>query len=62
MTINGQDCSNKEIIVEEINTYFATVEEKTERNICKHEGSDHRNYLNNNIRCNFTFHLIDNMI
>ena len=60
MTINGQDCSNKEIIVEEFNTFFATVGEKIEQNIRKHEGSHYRNYLTNDIRCNFAFHLIDN--
>ena len=58
MIINGQDCSNKEIVVEEFNTFFATVEEKIEQNIRKHEGSHYRNYLTNDIRCNFAFHLI----
>ena len=57
-TINGQDCSNKEIIVEEFNTFCATVGEKIEQNIRKHEGSHYRNYLTNDI--NFAFHLIDN--
>ena len=60
MTINGQDCSNKEIIVEEFNNLFATVGEKIEQNIRKHEGSHYRNYLTNDNRCNFAFHLIDN--
>ena len=39
MTINGQDCSNKEIIVEEFNKFVAAVGEKIEQNIRKHEGS-----------------------
>ena len=56
----GQDCSNKEIIVEEFNIFFATVGEKIEQNIRKHEGSHYRNYLTNDIRCNFAFRLIDN--
>ena len=58
MTINSQDCSNKEIIVEEFNTFFATVTvgEKIEKTIRKH----HKNYWTNNIRCNFAFYLIDN--
>ena len=60
MTINGQDCSNKEIIVEEFNNFLATVGEKIEQNIRKHVGSHYRNYLTNDIRCNFAFHLIDN--
>ena len=59
MTINGQDCSNKEIIVE-FNKFFATVGEKIDQNIRKHEWSHYRNYLTNDIRCNFAFHLIDN--
>ena len=45
MTINDQDCSNKEIIVEEFNTFFATVGEKIEQNIRKHKGPHYRNYL-----------------
>ena len=59
MNINGQECSNKEIIVEEFNTFFATVGENIEQNIRKHEGSHYRNYLTNDIRCNFVFHFID---
>ena len=31
MTINSQDCSNKEIIVEEFNIFFATVGEKIDQ-------------------------------
>ena len=38
MTINGQDCSNREIIVENFNTLFATIGEKNEHNINTHEG------------------------
>ena len=60
MTINGQDCSNKEIIVEEFNNFLATAGEKIEQNIRKHEGSHYRTYLTNDIRCSFAFHLIDN--
>ena len=60
MTITGQDCSNKEIIAKEFNKFFATVGEKIEQNIRKHEESHYGNYLTNDIRCNFAFHLIDN--
>ena len=60
MAINGQDCSNKEIIVEEFNNFFATVGEMIEQNIRKHEESHYRNYLTIDVRCNFAFHLIDN--
>ena len=59
MTINDQDCNNKEIIVEEFNKFLLRWE-KIEQNIRKHEGSHYRNYLTNDIRCNFAFHLIDN--
>ena len=44
MTINGQDYSNKEIIVEQFNTFFATVGEEIEQNILKHEGLHYKNY------------------
>ena len=60
MTINGQDCSNREIIVENLNTYFAIIGEKNEHNIHTHEGSHFRNYFTDDIKCKFAFHLIDN--
>ena len=60
MTINGQDCSNREIIVENFNTFFATIGEKNEHNIHTHEGSHFSNYLTDDIKCKFAFHLIDN--
>ena len=60
MTINGQDCSNREIIVENFNTFFATIGEKNEHNIHTHEGSHFSNYLTDDIKCKYAFHLIDN--
>ena len=60
MTINGQDCSNREIIVENFNTFFAIIGEKNEHNIHTHEGSHFRNYLTDDIKWKFAFHLIDN--
>ena len=60
MTINGQDCSNREIIVENFNTFFASIGEKNEHNIHTHEGSRFSNYLTDDIKCKFAFHLIDN--
>ena len=60
MTINGQDCSNREIIVENFNTFFATIGEKNEHNIHTHEGSYFSNYLTDDIKCKFAFYLIDN--
>ena len=60
MTINGQDCSDREIIVENFSTFFATIGEKNEHNIHTHEGSHFSNYLTDDIKCKFAFHLIDN--
>ena len=60
MTSNGQDCSNREIIVEHFNTLFATIGEKNKHNIHTHEGSHFSNYLTDDIKCKFAFHLIDN--
>ena len=36
MTINGQDCSNREIIVEKFNTFFVSIGEKNEHNMKGH--------------------------
>ena len=60
MTINGQDCSNREIIVEKFNrsTFFVSIGEKNEHNIHTHEGSHFSNYLTDDIKCKFAFHLI----
>ena len=60
MTINGQDCSNREIIVKNFNTFFPTIGEKNEHNIHTHEGSHFSNSLTDDIKCKFAFYLIDN--
>ena len=60
MTINGQDCKDKQIIAEQFNSYFATIGELNVRNIRKHNGSNFRDYLTNPINCRFAFHSIDN--
>ena len=44
MTINGQDCKDKQIIAEQFNSFFATIGELNERNIHKHNGSNFRDY------------------
>ena len=48
------------MIVENFNTFFASIGEKNERNIHTHEGSHFSNYLTDDIKCKFAFHLIDN--
>ena len=40
MTINGQDCKDKQIIAEQFNSFFATICELNVRNIRKHNGSN----------------------
>ena len=46
MTINGQDCKDKQIIAEQFNSFFATIGELNERNIHKHNGSNFRELVN----------------
>ena len=60
MNINSQDCSNREIIVENFNTLFASIGKKNTHNIHTHEGSHFSNYLTDDIKCKFALHLIDN--
>ena len=60
MTINGQDCKDKQIIAEQFNSFFATIGELNERNIHKHNGSNFRDYLTSQFNCRFAFHSIDN--
>ena len=60
MTINGQDCKDKQIIAGQFNSFFATIGELNERNIHKHNGSNFRDYLTSQFNCRFAFHSIDN--
>ena len=60
MTINGQDCKDKQIIAEQFNSFFATIGELNERNIHKHNGSNFRDYLTSQFNCRFAFYSIDN--
>ena len=60
MTINGRDYKDKQIIVEQFNSFFTTIGELNERNIHKHNGSNFRDYLTIQFNCRFAFHSIDN--
>ena len=40
--------------------FFASIREKNEHNIHTHEGSHFSNYLTDDIKRKFAFHLIDN--
>ena len=60
MTINGQDCSDKEIMAESFNTLFAPIGKQIELNVPTHQRSHFGDYLTVANNCNFAFHLIDN--
>ena len=60
MTINGQDCSDKETMAESFNTLFASIGKQIELNVPTHQGSHFGDYLTGANNCNFAFHLIDN--
>ena len=60
MTINGQDCSDKGVIAESCNIFFASIEKQNELNTRTHQRSYFGDYLTDANNCNFAFHLIDN--
>ena len=39
MTINGEDCSDRQVIADNFNDVFSTIGESNEKNIRKHNGS-----------------------
>ena len=57
MTINGQDCSNTQVIAEHFNTFFATIGAQSNAHIRTHQGSHFRDYLTRPI-VRFEFHEI----
>ena len=60
MIINGEDCSDRQVIADNFNDFFSTIGESNEKNIRKHNGSHFRDYLTNHTDCHFAFHLINN--
>ena len=60
MTIYDQDCSDKEIIAESFNNFFASIGKQIELNVPTHQRSHFRDYLTGANNCNFAFHLMDN--
>ena len=60
MTINGEDCSDRQVIADSFNDYFSTIGEGNEQHIRKHNGSHFQDYLTNHTDCHFAFHLINN--
>ena len=60
MTINGQDCSNTQVIAEHFNTFFATIGAQNDAHMRTHQGSHFRDYLTKCIDVRFAFHEIHN--
>ena len=60
MTINGEDCSDRQVIADNFKDFFSTIGESNEKNIRKHNGSHFQDYLTNHTDCHFAFHLINN--
>ena len=60
MTINGEDCSDRQVIADNFNDFFSTIGESNKKNIRKHDGSHFQDYSTNHTDCHFAFHLIYN--
>ena len=45
MTINGEDCSDRQVIADNFNDFFSTIGESNKKNIRKHNGSHFQDYL-----------------
>ena len=59
MIINDVECSDKQAIVENFNSFFALVGELNSRNITEHGDSSCRDYLLERIKSSFEFCLVD---
>ena len=55
MTINGEDCSDRQVIADNFNGFFSTIGESKENNIRKHNESQFQDYLMNHTDCHFAF-------
>ena len=63
MTINGEDCSDIQVIADSFNYFFfSTIGERNERHIGKHNGSHFHDYLTNHTDCRFALQLINNNV
>ena len=60
MIINGQDCSNTQVIAEHFNSFSATIGSQNEAHIRTQQGSHFRDYLTRHIDARFAFHEIHN--
>ena len=60
MTIQGHECSDKKVIAEQFNIFFATMGMQNVHRDNAHDRHSFRNYLTNQTETNFSFHMIDN--
>ena len=63
MTINGVDCSDKQMMANNFNSFYASIREQNPRNITEENGNSmlsYRDYLTDRIGSQFIFHTIDN--
>ena len=60
MTIQGHNCSDKKVIAEQFNIFFATMGMQDVHSYNAHDRHSFRNYLTHQTETNFSFHMIDN--
>ena len=60
MTIQGHECSDKKVIAEQFNMFFATMGMQNVHRDNAHDRHCFRNYLTHQTETNFSFHMIDN--
>ena len=60
MTIQGHECSDKKVIAEQFNIFFATMGMQNVHRDNVHDRHSFRNYLTHQTETNFSFHMIDN--
>ena len=59
MTIQGHECSDKKVIAEQFNIYFATKGMQNVHRDNAHDRHSFRNYLTHETENYFSFHMID---
>ena len=60
MTIQGHECSDKKVIAEQFNIFFATMGMQNVHRDNAHDRHSFRNYLTHQTETNFSFHMVDN--
>ena len=60
MTIQGHECSDKKVIAEQFNIFFATMGMQNVHRDNAHDRHSLRNYLTHQTETNFSFNMVDN--